>query len=341
MMAGKRNFYVSAMADEPLYAGDYWRKPGDMGFAATDHLDVIFTGDWRAHVPSAEEMQSKIHDTIVQGKSVGLLHFSDLLKSEKKRLPLADWVMKSLEREDIRFVHHDQPVRTDLLFINDPSWLQFASTTQLAIEPAEVLIVDRRHGNTSIGEEALYSRIDIEANAKRLFGKVPTWVDHFRSFGRVGRFDDTGLKFEENCGSELLTDDFKADAGTFAKPSQRDGRRSIARPNPWDIGELIEREGDIVAISVPVRKPADAELCDSLTVVFEKGKIRNPQLLATVIAGNLPRGQDLKKGTRLPEGVLALALSSDNRWSFTICGDWTAEVEASGRAILHSIDNSA
>lgn len=316
MASGKQAFYISAVNGAPLFSGQHWRKPGDRDYKAQDYFDVVFVSDWRQKAYRDTSLPKELDASLDKQRRIGILQISSLRRSDAKRQPLNDLIMDLLENKRVEFVHHDSAATAHATVILDPEVLQFSPRTRLGLKTNVLLIKDPDHADLE-NDPLGYSKEDVHIHASEIFGSEPCWIGD----------DDAHLE----------TTISHAAADTASKATEciaTGGSVRVSRPNPWDEAKILAVTGKISAVAIRTRRPADATLCDSLVVVFSGAPSEDRFKQAKAIASNLSRGEKLVQGNVMPTGVIAMALSIDESWSFNLQDGWLANENDDGTVTI-------
>lgn len=153
-----------------------WQERQRAGLDLTEHLDVVFAGDWRPSGARQRTMLDEVAACHAVGLRVGVMHLESFLGMTERDLPLNPAVTEWIGDSRVRVVHPDDDVDIDVLLVRPPSILLYPPALGRHPRVGRLLLVTDEPPVRRDGSDPRYPVADITERARQLLGAEPEWV---------------------------------------------------------------------------------------------------------------------------------------------------------------------
>lgn len=152
------------------------RFRGSMG-EGSNHLDVVFAGNWEKNGGPQKSMLEEIHALVGTGLRVGIINFEAArFMSNSFQTPLNDDIQRLINVGYVDEVHYDDLVHIRLLILRYPPILQFFRSDRTSLKIERMIILANQAPSEQDGQDVRYLVDECHRNAQLAFGVTPVWV---------------------------------------------------------------------------------------------------------------------------------------------------------------------
>lgn len=138
--------------------------------------DVIFLDDWLPHSGPFDGALEEISTLTGHGLSVSIAHIEAVGRMTAARKHLDLQIQEAVNNGTVDRVLLDEPVKTRLLVVRDPSALQFPPAMPARLRPDKVVLLAAKPADAYPGLEVAYDPATCTENARRMFAAEVEWV---------------------------------------------------------------------------------------------------------------------------------------------------------------------